>query len=141
MRLRSRSDYRRCLRTSRQASPFETRTQVRQLGADEGFAATDALVALLILSATLSLAMAGVQTARHLSDVASQTSQAARLGEQLLARGGDGLSRSAGRSGRFTWTLEDSPRPERAELCTRELVLRSLTDHRIYRFTSAGECG
>lgn len=109
--------------------------------ADAGFAATDALVALLILSTTLALVLGGVTTGRHLSEVADQTEEAARLGRAIFTRNAEGSRQVEGRTARFAWRLESQPLGGRAELCAKDLSLRSLKDGRTYRFASAGECG
>ena len=107
-----------------------------------GFAAVDALVALIILSSTLVLALSDLQTSAKLSGTAQQTSEAIALGRGLLmGNQGAGGGYSAG----LAWTLETRPlqsgRDDATQICVRDVVIRSRRDGRIYRFADASACG
>ena len=108
--------------------------------ADEaGFAAVDALVALLILSSTLVLSLSGLQTAARLSRTAEETGEATALARGVLADTAD----LEGRSGGLVWAVETHPWSAGdgvAGLCERNLVIRSIQDGRLFRFSTAGAC-
>ena len=108
----------------------------------EGFAAVDALVALLILSATLVLSLNGLQSAARLGRIAEETGQATALARQIMVRRGDGVSDYAGRSGQLAWSLEAGQLSGQGgdDVCTRTLLIRGLASGRSYRFATATPC-
>lgn len=115
---------------------------VRQHGGcqSDGFAAVDALVALLILSATLVFCLDGLRTADHLSRLADETGQATRLAKAVLADTSTTDRPLAGRSGTLSWTVADQAADGADTLCARTMTARSLRDGHTYRFTTARPC-
>ena len=106
-----------------------------------GFAAVDALMALLILSITLTLALSGLQQAARIAQRSEETVEATALARQLLAQSGDGVSSLVGRSGSLLWSLStERLGGSRAYLCAQGLLIRSVHDHRSYRFETAIAC-
>ena len=113
----------------------------KTMEAQAGFAAVDALVALLILSTTLVFSLGGLQAAARLATRSQEAIEVSALARQLLARGGDGVSADAGRSGPLRWTLQTDRLGDAAAVCVEGLEVRSLATGRRYRFTSALACG
>jgi len=92
-------------------------------GDDTGFAAVDALVALMILTTTIVFAMAAVHTAVQTADAASQIRQSDHLLQTLLEVGARVPSDVHGETPEVTWRLtmnEGGPRKVGARLCQQE---------------------
>ena len=109
---------------------------------EHGFAAVDALVALLILSSTLVLALGGLQQAARISRVAAESGRATSLARGLMAR--PDLEDAQGHSGSLHWRLEVDQATGASmgagRVCGRRLMVRSSQDGRLYRFNDAVSC-
>lgn len=76
-----------------------------------GFAAVDALVALVILSSALGLSLAATQSARKVAAQAARIRQAEALCRYLLAADRGVVGVTTGRSSGLNWRLEIKPTP------------------------------
>ena len=107
---------------------------------DPGFAAVDALVALLILSSTLVLSLSGLQTAARLSRIAAETAEATSIARGVLAN----PAGEDGHAGDLSWSVKTQSAAAAASgsgLCQRRVLIHSIRDGRVYRFATAGACG
>lgn len=110
--------------------------------ATDGFAAVDALVALVILSATIAFAIQSTTTARRAAVAARETAGADVLIRHLL----DGpMSSGAGRSDLFAWRVDTVPdltdgTAQGPKLCRRSAELSAIRTGRRYRGSTLTPC-
>lgn len=110
---------------------------------DEGFAAVDALTALVILSTTIVLSIGALSSARKIQRAAAEAS-AARTVLQLVVtevpRPPGGYS---GVSGGFDWTLqvsEETAPSAPVRLCVQKVTVQSRHGRRSYDLESRRPC-
>jgi len=95
-----------------------------------GFAAVDALVALVILASALALSLVATQSARKVASQAARTRQAEALCRYLLATGADVVGLTSGRASGLDWRLDvrrvstDAHAPE-SQLCAASAAVRA----------------
>lgn len=116
-------------------------SKLSQSAGTQGFVVVDALVALLILSATLVFCLDGLRTADHLARVTEETGQASRLGRAMLSAASSEGQTEDGRVGTLRWRVEQASSDSADHLCRRTFFARSLRDGRVYRFSTAQRCG
>jgi hypothetical protein len=110
-----------------------------------GFAAVDALVALVILSGALGLSLVATQSAGKVAAQAARTRQAEALCRYLLATGADEVGVTAGRSSGLDWRLEvkrvstDSRAPE-SRLCEASAAVRAPGRGRTFAMATTVVC-
>jgi hypothetical protein len=110
---------------------------------EAGFAAVDALVALVVLSTCLSLALAAAHAARRAGDVAAEYGQAQALLRYLVQTAPAMSNRAEGRSGALAWTREVSPtggQSMRPRICRVQVELRGDKSRRRYRLATDRAC-
>jgi hypothetical protein len=108
-----------------------------------GFAAIDALVALTILAATLSLSLEAGLTARRAAARAAEIQSADTLLRSLIDRGTVGDE--AGRTAQFAWRVEFGPvgasqGTAHLQLCRRAADAKSLRGGRHYKLATLVAC-
>jgi len=111
--------------------------------ADEaGFALTDALVAMLILSMTLVLSLSALGQARDVAEVAWETRRAQSLLSHLIESAPHRFEASAGSSDGFTWAVETTTtgadRP--VAVCRRAVTLENRLSGRSYQAATLEAC-
>jgi len=110
--------------------------------AEAGYAAVDALVALLILSVTLIMSFQALQQAKRLSQATLEVRQAQTLATWLMETGPRSYEVATGSSGAFTWRLSTdatgAARP--IEVCHREVTLTSSVSGRIFKAATLEVC-
>jgi Tfp pilus assembly protein PilV len=74
--------------------------------ATDGFAAVDAMVALLILSVTIVFSLEAVQTAKRAATAAEETRRATALLRYLVDSAPDAVSQQSGRANGFGWRVD-----------------------------------
>ena len=113
-------------------------------GASAGFAAVDALVALTIFAVTIALVLQGAGTARRLAVAASETREAAVLGQYLLETSPRKPGQSGGRANGFLWKVNVAASPaaglSQVELCKRSVDLTGAESGRRYSLSTAEAC-
>jgi hypothetical protein len=108
----------------------------------DGYAAVDAMVALLMLSLAVIFSLRAMQQGEKAADLAHELQAANVLTEALMQDGPRRFGAATGWSRGFAWTLETqatgAERP--IELCRRFLVLRSEASSRRYWAASTETC-
>jgi Tfp pilus assembly protein PilV len=108
----------------------------------DGYALTDALIAMLILSTSLVLGLSALSQARRVADVARETRRAKVLVAYLLEAAPHTYGSSAGTRGGFAWTVETTAtgaeRP--IEICHRAVALRASGSGRTYGAATLEPC-
>ena len=110
-----------------------------------GFAAVDALVALVILSSALGLTLAATQNARKVAAQAARTRQAEALCRYLLATGAGVIGATAGRASDLDWRLEvrrvstDAHAPQ-SRLCDASVAVRASNGGRTFTMSTTTFC-
>jgi hypothetical protein len=108
----------------------------------EGFAAVDALVALVILATTLAWALTGLDAAARASRKAEEITRATEIARHLLVASADETEEPNGVSGSFRWRFVDAPTASSSPgTCLRSLVLQNQQTGHAFHFTGAGRCG
>jgi hypothetical protein len=104
----------------------------------------DALVALTIFATTIALVLQNASTARRLAEAASETRQAAALGQYLLETTIKTPGLSSGRSAGFLWKVNVVATPAaglaQVELCKRSASLTAASSGRRYALATAEIC-
>lgn len=110
---------------------------------DAGFAAVDALTALVILSTTIALSIGALSSARKIGQAATEAS-AARTTLQLIIAEPSRLPGSyAGVSGNFDWTLQvtDESAPSAPlRVCAQKASVRPWLGGRRYELETRRPC-
>jgi len=111
----------------------------------EGFAAVDALVALMILSATIILSLGAAQVARRATGEAVQMRRADQALQGLLQTTPHGIGVVQGRAAGFLWWVTTTPsageaRTGAVQVCARAAEVQALGDHRRYRMSTIELC-
>ncbi len=117
----------------------------RQLTGEDGFAAVDALVALMILSATIILSLGAAEVARRATRDAVQLRRADQILLGLLKTSPQEIGVAQGRSSNFVWRVtirpaNAAPRSHTAQVCERVAQVQSLGDHRRYSMSTSELC-
>jgi hypothetical protein len=122
----------------------EGRLQPAGDNAAEGFAAVDAMVALLILSVTVIFSLEAVETARHAAVAAEETRRATTLLRYLVDSAPDAISQKSGRANGFAWRVDVRPGAPTgvpmAIVCDRTADLVSEKTGRRFRLATAAIC-
>jgi len=109
---------------------------------EDGFALTDALVAMLILSMTLVLSLTALGKARDVADVAWETRRAQSLLSHLIETAPHSFEPGAGVSDAFTWAVETTTtgadRP--VAVCRRAVSLENRLSRRTYQAATLEAC-
>lgn len=110
--------------------------------ADAGYALTDALVAMLILSMSVVLTLAALGQARGAADVAWEVRRAGALMAYLIEMAPHRYATSFGETDGFSWTVDTTAtgaeRP--IEVCRRAVALENERSGRIYRVATQETC-
>lgn len=111
----------------------------------DGFAAVDALLALMILSITLIFSLAAAHTARRAADSAARTREADQILQGLLQTAPHAIGETQGRAGRFEWRVTTQPsqsdvRWPNAQICLRSAQVRAIGTGRLYGLSTAEIC-
>jgi hypothetical protein len=109
---------------------------------DGGYAAVDAMVALLIIALTIVLSLQAVLQARRSAAMADEIRGAQVLMARLLDSGPRSFSPAAGTTNGFSWRLETAPtgldRP--IALCHRGVTLNSAATGRTFKAGTLETC-
>ena len=111
----------------------------------EGFAAVDALVALMILSATIILSLGAAEVGRRAMRDAVQVRRADQILLGLLKTTPHEIGAVQGRSSNFVWRVTTKPanaaaRSRTTQICERVAKVQALGDHRRYSMSTAELC-
>ncbi len=134
----------RAAQKSRACAPSIPRAVPADTSSD-GFAAIDALVALMILATTIVLALGAAETARRASARASETRHAVALLRGLLATAPHHLGSAGGRLAGFDWRIETrvavvATPVASVRVCERQADARSVTSKRRYALSTTELC-
>jgi len=115
------------------------------LNGQAGFAAVDALVALVILSTTLAMGLVATDSARKVAASAAAIRRAEALARDLLADSPYRVGISSGRSAGLDWRLEVTPlspvsTAERSRLCQASAAIRAGARGRTFTLTTVDAC-
>lgn len=110
-----------------------------------GFAAVDALVALVILSSALGLSLVATQSARKVAAQAARTRQAEALCRYLLAANAGVIGVTAGRSSGLDWRLEvkpvsTDPQVPESWLCDASAAVRAQDGGQTFAMSTTAAC-
>jgi hypothetical protein len=112
--------------------------------AEAGIAAVDALVALTILSATITLSLQALDTARRVADLAAETHHADVFLRRLLDAPVSSFGLISGRSDRFDWRMsviaQTAASGANPSLCRRAIALTSIKSGRSYAAATIAAC-
>lgn len=112
--------------------------------ADDGFAAVDAIVALVILATTVTLSLIAGRTAVQLALAATETRSAEGELRYLLAAAPQSPGAVSGRNAGFDWQVATVPikvsKRSNVRICEQIATARSLTTGRGYRFVTDKAC-
>lgn len=116
--------------------------RARDRGGACGYALTDALVALLILSVSLVLSLGALAQARETTDLAWELRRAEARLSHLLDAGPRRLTASAGVSGGFGWSLETQPvgAEQPIALCRRAARIVAIASGRTFEAATRETC-
>jgi hypothetical protein len=110
---------------------------------DDGYAAVDALVALMILAATLVCSVSATHGSRLAADAALELRRANELGVYLVETAPVSPGKTSGQAQGFAWTLEVMD-PVNAfgpgAICERRVVLTGLRDQRQFSIRANAVC-
>lgn len=112
---------------------------------DSGFAAVDALVALMILATAIVLSLQSVETARRAARAASETREATTLMRYLLDATPRDLGVLRGHAARFDWTVETrrvagATAVPGGRICRRSVALMESNNTRHFSLSTAEIC-
>lgn len=110
---------------------------------DAGYAAIDALVALMILASVLVCAVSAIHTSRTAAEMAFQTRQANELSGYLLETSPTTPGQTSGEAAGFSWTrvvAEPVNTFGPSAICERHVVLKELRDKRVFEAWSNAVC-
>ncbi len=110
---------------------------------EAGFAAVDALVALVVLSTCLGLTLAAAHASRRAGDTAAEFSQAQALLRYLAQTAPAAPDRAEGRSGAMAWTRVVAPLggpSMRPRICRVTVELRGDRSRRRYQVATDRAC-
>jgi hypothetical protein len=107
-----------------------------------GYAALEALMAMLLLSLSLSFGLAAYGQARRAADAALEIDRARGLIDDLLAGDADRLGAESGVSGRFSWTrdLQKTASGGLVEICRRSVSVVNARTGRRYAMARLQAC-
>jgi len=116
--------------------------RVRRSTTDAGYALTDALVAMLILSLTLVMSLRALGPAGDAAEMAWEVRRADSLIAHLIEAAPHRYAPSAGTSDGFAWTVETTitgaERP--VEVCRRAVALENALSGRTYAAATLETC-
>jgi Tfp pilus assembly protein PilV len=116
----------------------------RTQSAEDGFAAVDAMVALVILSMTIVLALTAVQTARRAAVAAEETRRATSLLRHLVDSSPPSISQTSGHTDGFAWHVQVLAAPPSdmagSPMCAHSAELVSDKSGRRFRLATAAIC-
>jgi hypothetical protein len=128
-------------RNSLRTAPAEVCLR-RAAETDSGFAAVDAIVALMIISLTLGLSYAAIQNAEASGRMADEATRADALLRDLIEGRDDALGTDAGSRDGFTWRVETqltgSDRP--IAVCRRAVAITNMRSGRAYATSTLQPC-
>jgi len=115
------------------------------VGGDEGFAAIDAMVALVILSTTIILSLGAVETARRASVAAAEIRHATGLMQGLLETAPRQVGVVDGQADGFAYRVatavsKTNPASQWVQLCDRTVSVRNVRTGRNYILADAEVC-
>jgi hypothetical protein len=116
-----------------------------QRNSEQGFAAIDALVALIILASTLILSLGAIHTARIGAANAAEMRRADNALQGLLRTTPLAIGEVSGRTADFDWWVSTAPSAldvhwPTARICIRAASVRALASGRRYALTTAQIC-
>lgn len=119
--------------------------RVRRRGsaaASPGYAAVDALVALIILSLTVILSLSAFQTAARAARIAAEAEAARTLLARLVESEPKDLDGSVGSTPAFAWTVQTQPTASNAliDVCRRAVDLVARRSGRHYGVVTLVTC-
>jgi len=130
----------------RQGAEISSKQASRRLAdGTAGFAAVDALVALVILASALALSLVATQSARKVAAQAARTRQAEALCRYLLTTSSGVVGLTSGRSSGLDWRLDvtrvstDAHAPE-SRLCAASVAVRAQDGGQIFAMTTTVVC-
>jgi hypothetical protein len=109
----------------------------------DGYAAVDALVALMILASTLVAALSATHGSRLVADAALELRQANELSAYLLETSPRTPGETSGEAEGFAWTRQVSEPVATfgaGAICERRVALTGLRDHRLYTTRTNAVC-
>jgi hypothetical protein len=113
-------------------------------GSSDGYAAVDAMVALVILAMTITFALGAAQTARRAAVAADETRRATQLLRYLEEEAPLTLATQSGRANGFAWHVQTHSAADAGVpgvlLCDRLAELVSNTSHRRFHLEGAAIC-
>ncbi|MDR3509242.1 MAG: hypothetical protein P4L64_15215 [Caulobacteraceae bacterium] len=117
----------------------------REAEAEAGFAAVDALVALMILATTIILSLGAVSIARRASANAVEARRAEQLLRGLIDSAPHRVSAASGRQGGFDWRVDiradaGAALPAGVSLCQRSAQVRAEGSGRRYALAGSELC-
>jgi hypothetical protein len=129
-------------RWGRRVNGCRTNSRTAQDRRDGGYAAVDALVALLILSTTLIMSFQALQQAGRTAQAAGEARRAQSLITFLLETSPRVLETRQGQQDGFSWRFEtDATGAERPiEVCRRSVTLQSQASGRTYAAATLETC-
>lgn len=116
--------------------------EVMEAAREAGYAAVDALTALMILTTTIALALTATAQARRVA-VAAQETQRAQAMLAYLFEAVDSQGARNGRMDGFAWRMDIAPMSSGGEgpsLCRRSLEVRALASRRAYTAMTVSPC-
>lgn len=121
------------------------RASRRRGNGQAGFAAVDALVALVILSSALGLSLVATQSARKVAAQAARTRRAEALCRYLLVTNTGVVGVTSGRSADLDWRLEvkpvsSDPRAPESGLCAAAAAVHAPGGGRIFVLSTVASC-
>jgi hypothetical protein len=120
------------------------RTQPAGDGASDGYAAVDAMVALVILAMTITFALGAAQAARRAAVVAEETRRAVQLLRYLVDEAPLTTTIQSGVANGFTWRVQTRPQSDAGVpglvLCDRLAEIVSNTSRRRFHLEGAAIC-
>jgi hypothetical protein len=113
-------------------------------GSSDGYAAVDAMVALVILSISITFALGAAQTARRAAVAAEETRRATALMRYLVDEAPQATAVETGTANGFTWRVQVRPAANTSVpssfVCDRTTELVSNTSHRRFHLEGAAVC-
>ena len=113
-------------------------------GSSDGYAAVDAMVALVILAMTITLALGAAQTARRASVAAEEARRATLMLRYLVDSAPPTIGVQSGTTNGFTWRVQVRPTSATSVpgilLCDRLAELVSQSSRRRFQLQTAAIC-
>lgn len=118
------------------------RAAAQACAADEGYAAIDAIVALMIISFTIIAGLAAMDQAGRASKTAVEVQDARMLLGRLADSEPKVLAGTGGQTAAFAWTVQTAPTGDTAliDVCLRTVKLLARASGRAYGLTTLVTC-